>query len=73
MKTRILYRTDPGRPWQSFGIFPTATAARVAANLRNQAKSRGEQLETDLQPENSTAIPQQPKDAKRPILAGTLF
>lgn len=69
MKTRILYRTGPDSQWQSFGIFPAATAAKVAANLRNQ---RGN-LETDLQPENTPVQPQQPKDTNREAYTGTLF
>ena len=72
-KTRILYRHQPGSPWLSYGIFPAAAAARVAANLRNQATQRGENIETDLQPENTPVQPQQPKDTSRAVFTGTLF
>lgn len=72
MKTRILYRLTPG-PWLSYGLFPAATAGRVAANLQAEGVLKGNTIETHLQPQGEQAKPQQPKDTAQTFYAGTLF
>ena len=73
MKTRILYRHQPGSPWLSYGIFPAAAAAKVAANFAHQCELAGQPVETKLQPDGQEPEQQQPRQTAQPILAGTLF